>query len=116
MRRFFCLLLLICLPLQSFPLQGKQLLSADIAHELQHDQGVQHHHGDDGEIHYDSSDESAQHAVDSAGTSGSAWSPAPHLAPMPAAPLRLLVLVEPGQWVPDPQLDSPDKPPAPSLG
>lgn len=116
MRRFFCLLLLICLPLQSFALQGGQLLSAGIAHELQHDQGVQHHHDEDGSVHYDQSDESEQHAAEHSASSHSVWAPAALPPPMPEAAARLLARGEPARSIPAPFLDGPHRPPAPALG
>lgn len=117
MRRFFCLLLLICLPLHSFALQGGLPLSAQIVHELEHDQGIQHHHHeDDGSIHYDQSDESAQHAQDHPASPHSAWSPAPHVFTPAAARLSARVALEPSRFVPEPFHDGPHRPPAPSLG
>jgi len=116
-RRYFCLLLLICLPLQSFALQGGRLLSVGIAHELQHDQGIQHHHHDeDGSVHYDKSDESEQHVAEHSASSHSVWVPAAAPPQMPVAAARLLAQAEPVRFIPAPFLDGPHRPPASALG
>ena len=70
MRRLICILLLLCLPLQSFAAQGGALLSGSlagqaIAHELDHAAEIEHNHEDDGSVHYDDSDESVQHSHES---------------------------------------------------
>ena len=66
MRRIvYILLLLLCLPLHGFAMQGGLPLAAGaptLLHEIEHDQGVQHHHDEDGSVHYDDSDKSLDHA------------------------------------------------------
>jgi hypothetical protein len=67
MRRILCLLLIVFLPLQVFAAQtgwGALGHGFDIQHEIEHEQGVSHHHDQDGSVHYNDADESAQHAVD----------------------------------------------------
>jgi hypothetical protein len=116
MQRLLCLLLLICLPLQSFALQGRQLLSADIAHELQHEHGVHHHHDDDGAIYYDTSDESLEHALDHAGSSTSVWSDGPGALCVPLIESVSAGLPEPPRFIPDRWPDCPHRPPSSALG
>lgn len=121
MRQLICILLLLCLPLQSFALPGGSLLfvSANgngMSHALEHDEGIQHHHHDDnGSVHYDDSDESLQHIHD--------HSSSPQLAFLavqfqPIAPVLSAPAVDGGvtQFIPAPFLDAPLRPPAPSLG
>lgn len=118
MRRIFCILLLMCLPLHGFAMQWGPLLAGDsttIAHEIEHDGHVQHHHEDDGSIHYDDSDESANHLLDHPASP----QPVHLLLPLlPGAPEQLVKTVEEdiSSYVPDPFLDSPRRPPALTLG
>jgi hypothetical protein len=119
LRRLFCILLLVCLPLQSFAMQLgglHALVEAGLQHEIAHDQGVEHHHDDNGAVHYDDSDESSEHVQhDCAG-------PCQCLLPEAAAaspPERLqgeLALIRLAH-IPDPDLEDPERPPvfAPGL-
>jgi hypothetical protein len=117
-RRLFLLLLICLLPLHSFAMQFGTMTSAQaasIAHDLDHAGGVQHHHADDGTVHYDDSDESAKHVSD--------HSPAhqPPGLPLPAMPAMLtgpssLPFGDITQFVPDPAPDGLLRPPSPSLG
>jgi hypothetical protein len=99
-------------------MQWGTLLAGDgtlIVHELEHDEHVQHHHDDDGSIHYDDSDESAQHLLDHPA------SPQPvHLVlpVMPGAPDQLVstIAIDVTSYIPDPLLDRPHRPPALTLG
>lgn len=111
MRKFFCLLLLICLPLQSFALQGRALLSEGLAHTLQHDQGVQHHHADDGAVQYDDSDASHDHAAKHSAASHLAWSTAPHYV-LPTLPAGTQYCAHRPCFLSDPLPDGPHKPPS----
>lgn len=111
MRKFFCLLLLICLPLQSFALQGRALLSEGLAHTLQHDQGVQHHHAQDGSVHYDDSDASHEHAAKHSAASNLAWSTAPQFT-LPMLPPGVQFAAHRPRFLPDPLTDGPHKPPS----
>lgn len=118
MRRLICILLLMCLPLQSFAVQGGSLLfesDSSLAHELAHDERVQHHHEDDGSVHYDDSNESAQHIQDHSSSPQPAYLPIPKL---PAAPEQLVSVAktEFARFIPEPFLDGPLRPPAPTLG
>ncbi|WEF32961.1 hypothetical protein [Pseudoduganella chitinolytica] len=117
MRHLLCLLLMLCLPLQSFALQWEHVLAGDItlAHEVEHDEHVQHHHDADGTVHYDNSEDSAHHVQDHSCT--------PQPAAMPL-PLPALVVPEPVGFLrpagtaapPDPLLDCPHRPPSRALG
>jgi hypothetical protein len=112
-RRLFCLLLLICLPLQSFALQivGVRLAGTGAAHLLAHAEHVHHHHHDDGKVHYDESDESIQHSHEPSAT-------VQHLLPKAAAALFSPLTVsfadraDPTSYIPDPYLVDPQRPPA----
>lgn len=115
MRKLLCLLLLVCLPLQSFALQGSALLSEGLAHTLQHEQGVQHHHARDGVVHYDDSDASHEHAAKHAAASSLPWSTAPHFF-LPALPAGTHATTNPPCFLPDPVPDGPHKPPSIALG
>lgn len=118
MRRIFCIFLLMCLPLHGFAMQWGGMLAGNnstIAHELAHDEHVQHHHNDDGSIHFDDSEESAQHLLDHSA------SPQPVDLVMPAvagAPEQLvsIVVVDVASYIPNPFLDGPHRPPALTLG
>jgi hypothetical protein len=106
------------LPLQSFAMQWGRMLSGEttsLSHEAAHDAQVQHHHDDDGSVHYDDSDESAQHLHDHAVSAHSAVLAGPQLA---AAPLPLIGTVRPdfSAFIPDPALDSLLRPPAATPG
>lgn len=113
MRRLFCLLLLICLPLQSFALQiaGIRLASTGTTHQLEHASDVHHHHHHDGKVHYDESDESVRHSHEPLTTMQ-------HLVPKaePALFSPMIVSladqVDPVSYIPDPYLDDPQRPPA----
>lgn len=117
MRHLLCLLLMLCLPLQSFALQWEHVLAGEttLAHQLEHDGHVAHHHHDDDSIHYDDSDESSRHVQDHTG------SPQPAAIPLPVhavlAP-ELVSIVRPAgpTSTPDPLLDCPQRPPSPALG
>ncbi|WP_338770506.1 hypothetical protein [Massilia sp. METH4] len=117
MRHLLCILLMLCLPLQSFALQWEHVLAGDmtLAHEIEHDEQVSHHHEDDGSVHYDHSDESQNHLQDHT------CSPQPAAFAPPAQallPARLISIVRPDgpAPMPDPLLDCPHRPPASPLG
>lgn len=118
MRRLLCVLLLMCLPLHSFAMQWGRMLSGEgttLSHEVAHDSHVQHHHDDDGSVHYDDSDESSQHIQDHACTPQTAVLAAPQVAAA-SQPLIGKVSAEVSTFIPDPNLDSPLRPPSPTLG
>ena len=113
MRRLLCLLLLICLPLQSFASQiaGLRALEvAGLAHEIERSEEL-HHHDDDGSTHYDDSDESVTHADEHS-------TPAQLTLLQPAdllfnlSPNSLADYPDPASHIPDPCLDAPQRPPS----
>lgn len=118
MRRLLCILLMLCLPLQGFAMQwGAAIQTSEMSllHEVLHEEQVSHHHESDGSIHYDHSDESSQHIQDHS----SSPQPAGLIVALNSAPPLQLVSVlhsEFTQFVPDPLLDSPHKPPTFALG
>jgi hypothetical protein len=119
-RRLICILLLLCLPLQSFAVQGGALLFVStsgqgIGHELDHAAEIEHHHDDDGSVHYDGSEESAQHIEDHSSCAQVAFLAVPFqsIAPEQGACAADGALA---RFIPDPCLDSPLRPPAPTLG
>jgi hypothetical protein len=117
-RRLLCYLLICFLPLHSFAMQvgtmtPGQLVS--IVHELDHASGVQHHHGDDGTVHYDHSDESAEHVSDQSAAHQPPGLPVPTMPAMLVAP-SLPDFDDVTQFVPDPAPDGPLRPPLFSLG
>lgn len=114
MRKFFCLLLVLLLPLQSLAMQvtGVRLFDLGrVAHEVEHSVGIEHHHHEGaGTIHYDDSDESVQHGLE--------HSPVSQVVFLSSLPLTLV----PGDQVreppvdytayfPDPVLENPTRPP-----
>ena len=118
MRRLICILLLMCLPLQSFAFQvGSSAAGTDMsfAHEILHDEKVQHHHDDDGSVHYDDSAESAQHIQDHSCSQQPVGFWVPKMASPPEQRMSVTVR-EFSRFIPDPFLDSPLRPPARALG
>ncbi len=118
MRRLVYLLLLFCLPLYGFALQGGQphaYGAESFTHEVEHEQGLQHHHEDDGSIHYDESDKSLAHAQDH---SSSAQPFGFHVPSLTAPAERQVSVLAPFivHAPPDPFLDGPRKPPRPAPG
>lgn len=117
-RRIFHILLLFCLPLYGFAMQGSFQPARDAAplvHELEHDKGIHHHHEGDGSIHYDESDESIDHAHEHSSSSQPVGFGFPRLvlpAEQPVSELGPYI----AQTVPEPFLDGPHRPPALSLG
>lgn len=123
MRRIFHILMLFCLPLYGFAMQGGLPPAGGVAsivhqleHQLEHEQGVQHHHHeDDGSVHYDESDASRDHAQEHSSTSQPAGFGFPH----PVAPPEKFAS-EVGTYVvgpvPEPFLDGPHRPPATTPG
>lgn len=114
MRRLFCILLLICLPLQSFAAQFDGVRTppaAAVSHALAHDQSQLHHHDDDGTVHYDESEASLEHAADqSSPVQFSLINPGVIAFMLPAA--SLADYPDPVSYIPDPCLDDPQRPPS----
>lgn len=121
MRRLLHILLLLCLPLYGFAMQGglpqapgaaSPLQPAMLLHELEHEQGVaHHHHEEDGSVHYDDSDESREHAQEHSSSTQPAGFGHARLAIPFARPVDT-----PGFYVarrvPEPFLDGPHRPPS----
>jgi len=113
-RRLFCLLLLICLPLQSFASHVSSMqplgLAGMASHEIDRSDEL-HHHDDGGAIHYDGSEQSVAHADDhSAPVQFSALNRAAILFGL--SPVSLADYPEPVSTIPEPCLDDPQRPPS----
>ncbi len=122
MRRFFCILLLLCLPLQGFAMQWGMAWASDAAppaqevvHEVMHEEHISHHHEEDGTLHVDDSEESVQHVQDHSVPPQPVTLTA-SLAPIAPPELVSPVVAERVQIIPDPMLECPHRPPAGSLG
>lgn len=115
-RRLFCLLLLVLLPLHGFAMQsgwhssGKAAFS--IAHEIDHLTGASHHHDDEhGGIHYDDSQASAEHLTDHATVHGCAAIP-PSAVPLAAVRAIRTTDIQPQHYLPDPDPRRLQRPPS----
>lgn len=113
---------MLCLPLQGFAMQwglaspGEAApFAQEVMHDVMHDAHISHHHEDDGTLHIDDSEESSQHVQDHSAPPQPA-----NLRAMaqPVAPPQLVfaVLAEVARFIPDPMLECPHRPPAPTLG
>jgi len=112
-RRFVCIFLLMLLPLHSFAMQGSRSWAEsrfDTAHEVDHLQGASHHHGPDGSLHYDDSDESAAHFADHSACQQLVLLPSA-FTPLLTLPLLTIKLHELGYHLPNPFLERPQRPP-----
>lgn len=114
MRRIITLLLLLCLPLYGFSMQGglsQAYGGQSLAHAVAHDENIlHHHHEDDDSVHYDTSDQSLAHAQDH----HSCAQPADLLLPslfVPPEQLLSSVAVPAAEALTEPFLDGPRKPP-----
>lgn len=118
MRRFFYLLLLLCLPLYGFAMQGslpQAYGGQPLAHELVHEEGVHHHHHEeDGSVHYDESDESFAHLHEHSCAQPISFG----LRSLTVPPERQVSVpaLFTASAVPEPFLDGPRKPPRHALG
>lgn len=114
MRRLLCLLLLVLLPLHGFAaLQGTATPSEtakELTHELDHQYGISHHHGDDGDIHYDDSGESSQHFAEHAGAGQPSAVPS-LLTPKLVLLVMPLLRYEPTEFIADAFLERLPRPP-----
>ncbi|MFN3791522.1 hypothetical protein [Massilia sp.] len=114
MRRFISILLLLCLPLYGFAMQGglpQAYGAGSLAHAVAHEENIlHHHHEDDGSVHYDASEQSLAHAQDH----HSCAQPADLVVPAPILPPEQLlssVLVPAAVALTETFLDGPRKPP-----
>jgi hypothetical protein len=113
--RLFCILLLVCLPLQSFAAQfggARAMDVTSVSHSIDHllDQHHHHHEGD-GEIHYDDSAESNEHSHEHSHTCQLFLIKPPSIVFAQPAPL-LTRGAEQIAYIPHPYLDGPQRPPA----
>lgn len=114
MRRLFCLLLLVCLPLQSLASQTAGAWAASLAlltHDTDPAAQLHHHHEEDGSVHYDNSDESVEHADE--------HSAAPQLIVLASSVMQfshvaatLADYPDPASYLPEPCLEDPPRPPS----
>lgn len=118
MSRLICIILMVCLPLQAFALQrdmgmGGKMYS--LAHEMEHAEGISHHHEEDGTVHYDDSVESKLHLAESSSVH---WPPGLPTIVVLALPLILSckALEDPPAFFPDRVPEQPQRPPSSSLG
>jgi hypothetical protein len=116
--RLICVFLMLFLPLQGFAMQVGSVTPGTIynlAHELEHSEGVSHHHEDDGSVHYDDSVESESHLADcSIGHHYQPGLPASLVFALPDD--RPVALAEDGPaFIPDPVPQRPQRPPSASL-
>ena len=118
MRRILTILMLFCLPLYGFAMQGGVPPAAGVVslvHTLDHDEGVSHHHDDDGSVHYDESDASLEHTQEHSCATQPAGCGLPRSTLFfgkATAQRGFYVAV----LVPDPVLEGPLRPPAFPLG
>lgn len=113
MRRLVCIFLLLLLPLHAYAMQGgiSPLGKAfDLTHEIEHLEGTNHHHMDDGSIHYDDSSESAQHHAEHA-TACQAVALPSMMVPQIALTARTAERVELREYIPDHVPEQPQRPP-----
>lgn len=123
MRWIVHILLLLCLPLYGFAMQGglppaggTASLAHQPEHQLEHDRGVQHHHHEeDGFVHYDDSDESRDHAQEQSSTSQPAGFGLARLTVPPEQSVSELGAYV-ARPVPEPFLEGPHRPPASTPG
>ncbi|MEW6762466.1 MAG: hypothetical protein AB1437_16725 [Pseudomonadota bacterium] len=114
MRRIISIFLLLCLPLYGFAMQGalpQGFGVQPLAHELEHEEGIQHHHHEeDGSIHYDESEESLVHAQEHSSSAQPFSFHVPSLT-LPLERQRLVAAGFTARAVPEPFVDGPRKPP-----
>ncbi len=114
MRRLIYFILITLLPLQAMALHGGLVFSGeqiDVAHELLHDGNASHYHDDDGSIYFSDSKESVNHLAEHA-----AHAHQPDMLTLMHWPETNLsgsgsVFALISVPVPDPHLDSPERPP-----
>lgn len=102
------------IPLQAVASQGGFAFleeAFDVMHELLHDESASHHHDEDGSIHFSDSKESVKHLAEHAANihqpgvlPNSHW-------PEISQSVLSRVYAHPTWYLPDPHLDSPQRPP-----
>jgi hypothetical protein len=115
-RRFLCIFLMLLLPLHSFAVQDGAFAlekAFDIAHELDHLEGVSHHHDEHG-THYDDSGESAKHFAEHSASQPCVALPS-IAVPIPANEPLVAARGDLGNYIPNPIPERPQRPPQ-SLG
>jgi hypothetical protein len=113
-RRLICIFLLLCLPLQSFAMQSGWLSTGhafNLAHELEHIEGVSHHHDADNTVHYDDSSDSTQHSLEYSATSHQAPALPSFAMPPGVVTMQSVGHQEIRNFIPDPIPDRPQRPP-----
>jgi hypothetical protein len=118
MSRLICILLMLLLPLQGFAMQvgvRAQGEVSSLAHEIEHAEGVSHHHDADGSVHYDDSEESKTHLSDSSAVQVQPGIPAVVVLPLPSAVTGTAVRGVTA-FLPEPVPERPQRPPSSSLG
>lgn len=117
LRRILYILLLLCLPMSGFAMQGSWppvAAAASVEHALDHAEGIHHHHDSDGSVHYDESDASLDHTQEHCSAQPAGFG-LPRLTVPPEQAVQ-----ETGSYiaqaVPEPFLALPHRPPARSLG
>lgn len=82
-----------------------------MAHELEHIEGVSHHHGDDGAIHYGDSSESSKHFAEHS-ASGQQTADFITVSQLPTVFTSIEVAPPDGiNYLPDPLPERPQRPP-----
>jgi hypothetical protein len=116
-RRLFCLLLLVLLPLHGFAMQdgwySSEKATFSIAHEVDHLTGASHHHDDEhGNIHYDDSAASSQHLTDHSAAHNCVAIP-PSIVPLLAVRATRTTQTQAQPYLPDPDPQRLQRPPSP---
>jgi hypothetical protein len=105
---------MLVLPLQALALQDGLHIDAhayDLQHDLAHQHGLSHHHDDHGNIQYDDSAESKQHAADTACCHHFASIVSSDIFISPESPSEA-VNRAPATGIPPPFLERPQRPPS----
>lgn len=89
--------------------------AAALVHEIEHEEGILHHHDEDGTVHYDASDASLAHVQDHSSCAQPAGFGLARLM-LPSDKARSAPGLYVAQVVPEPFLDGPHRPPASSPG
>jgi hypothetical protein len=109
---------MLLIPLHSFAAQGEAFAFEEmfnIAHEVAHVEGASHHHDEHGTPHYDNSGESAKHFAEHSASNAYMALPSAAIA-FPVTETVKVARSDLGQFIPDPILERPQRPPQSSLG